>query len=146
MPAQIAGCILGVGVLVTTALLFFNFGSRQNVAVGQPSSSPTPLPVPAPASSELEEPPSVSVDTLPVVNGKGPAAPVFKGSGRLLVAATPWCTLFVDGATKGPTPVSVELGAGPHQLRCDPPSGKPKISSVNILDGATARYKFTFPE
>jgi serine/threonine protein kinase len=142
----VAGCVLAVGVLVTTALLFFNFGSHQNTAVGLPPSSANPVPAPVPASNELEEPLSVSVDTLPVVNGKAPAVPVFKGSGRLLVAATPWCTLFVDGATKGPTPVSVELGAGPHQLRCDPPSGKPKISSVNILDGATARYKFTFPE
>lgn len=142
----VAGGVLAIGIVVSTAMLFFNFGSHHNAVVGAPSLSATAVPVPAPASTELEEPPSVSVDTLPVVNGKVPASPVFKGSGHLLVAATPWCTLFVDGATKGPTPVSVALGAGPHQLRCDPPSGKPKISSVTILDGATARYKFTFPE
>ncbi|MEO6573691.1 MAG: serine/threonine-protein kinase [Polyangiaceae bacterium] len=141
----VAASILGVGILVSTAMLFFNFGTHQNGVVSAPPLPVAPSPVPAPAPSEDEiEPPVVSVDTLPVVNGKGPTAPVYKGTGHLLVAATPWCTLFVDGSTKGPTPVSVELGAGPHQLRCDPPTGKPKISSVTILDGATARFKFTF--
>lgn len=141
----VAGCVLGVGILVCTAMLFFNFGSHQSGAVSVPTLAVAPVPVPAPAPSDDEiEPPVVSVDTLPVVNGKAPTQPVFKGSGHLLVAAAPWCTLFVDGSTKGPTPVSVELSAGPHQLRCDPPSGKPKISSVTIVDGATARFKFTF--
>ena len=90
-----------------------------------------------------DEPPSIDVDSLPIVKNANAAA-VTKGSGKLLVGATPWCTLFVDGQSKGPTPVSVEIAAGPHQLRCDPPKGDPKIANVGITDGATARYKFSF--
>jgi len=97
----------------------------------------------APKVTELDETPSINVDSLPVVHN-GTASAIAKGSGKLLVAASPWCTLFVDGASKGPTPVSVEIAAGAHQLRCDPPKGEPKIANVGITDGATARYKFTF--
>jgi hypothetical protein len=58
--------------------------------------------------------------------------------------ATPgWCTLFVDGASKGATPTVLELPSGPHQLRCDPPSGKPRLASVNVLEGGAARYRFS---
>ncbi len=92
---------------------------------------------------DIDEPPSINVDSLPVVKN-GLTGAVAKGSGKLLVAATPWCTLFVDGQSKGPTPVSVEIAAGPHQLRCDPAKGDPKIANVGITDGATARYKFSF--
>ncbi|MEO7112723.1 MAG: hypothetical protein ABI183_19915, partial [Polyangiaceae bacterium] len=95
------------------------------------------------AIGDIDEPPSISVDSLPVVKN-GMTGAVTKGSGKLLVAATPWCTLFVDGQSKGPTPVSVEIAAGAHQLRCDPAKGDPKIANVGITDGATARYKFTF--
>jgi eukaryotic-like serine/threonine-protein kinase len=95
------------------------------------------------AIGDIDEPPSISVDSLPIVKN-GVTGAVTKGSGKLLVAATPWCTLFVDGQSKGPTPVSVEIAAGAHQLRCDPPKGDPKIANVGITDGATARYKFTF--
>ncbi|MEO8877092.1 MAG: serine/threonine-protein kinase [Polyangiaceae bacterium] len=97
----------------------------------------------APKVTELDEPPSINVDSLPVVHN-GSTAGLAKGSGKLLVTASPWCTLFVDGNSKGPTPVSVEIAAGPHQLRCDPPKGEPKIANVGITDGATARYKFSF--
>jgi serine/threonine-protein kinase len=75
-----------------------------------------------------------------------PAAPTAAqdGTGRLFVTATPGsCTLFIDGATKGLTPVVMDLAAGAHQLRCDPPGGKPRLASVDVLAGGAARYKFS---
>ncbi|HEX7665506.1 MAG TPA: serine/threonine-protein kinase, partial [Polyangiaceae bacterium] len=98
-------------------------------------------------AAKQNDPPVIDVDSLPVVPSNTPApAAVGKGTGKVLVASTPWCTLFVDGQSKGPTPVAVELAAGAHQLRCDPPKGEPKVANVGITDGATARYKFTFEQ
>ncbi|MEO8801684.1 MAG: serine/threonine-protein kinase [Polyangiaceae bacterium] len=100
------------------------------------------------AAVKANDPPVIDVDSLPVVpsNVQALSSAVGKGAGKVLVASTPWCTLFVDGQSKGPTPVAVELAAGAHQLRCDPPKGEPKVANVGITDGATARYKFTFEQ
>jgi serine/threonine protein kinase len=110
--------------------------------------------LPAPTTPNANEPPSISVDSLPGTSG-GPAAttnkalgPVPRGSGRLLVTATPgWCNLSIDGKERGPTPVAgIDLPSGAHQLRCDGPSGKVKTASVTIQDGATSRIKLALDE
>jgi eukaryotic-like serine/threonine-protein kinase len=91
----------------------------------------------------LEGTGAIDVDTLRVVPG-GPKAAVGHGTGRLFVTATPGsCTLFIDGAAMGPTPAVMDLASGAHQLRCDPSSGKPRLASLTVLEGSTARYKFS---
>jgi serine/threonine protein kinase len=107
----------------------------------------TPLP-----TVTANEPPSISVDSLPGTSG-GPATikalgPVPRGSGRLLVTATPgWCNLSVDGKDRGPTPVAgIDLPSGAHQLRCNAPGGKTKSTSVTIQEGATSRIKLALDE
>jgi serine/threonine-protein kinase len=109
---------------------------------------PAATPLPSPAAS-ANEPPSISVDSLPGTNGNAKAAgPVPHGSGRLHVSAAPgWCNLTVDGKERGPTPVAgMDLPAGPHQLRCDAPGGKFKTTSVTIQDGATSRIKIVLDD
>jgi hypothetical protein len=104
-------------------------------------------PVVAPsAAATSNEPPSVSVDSLPGANGA--AKPLARGAGRLLVTASPgWCALSIDGKDRGPTPLAgVDLPAGTHLLRCEAPGGKLKTTSIAIQDGATSRYKFALDE
>ena len=54
----------------------------------------------------------------------------------------------VDGNKKGPTPLpALDLSVGPHQIRCEPPNGKPtKVAGVTVLEGQTARYAFKLDE
>lgn len=142
-----AGAIIGFGLFVMLIVMAFRKPAPAATnAQPQPTAQTMELDTPATSAAQPKnaEPPVISVDSLPIVPSNTPAQGVTKGSGKLLVASTPWCTLFVDGQSKGPTPVSVEIAAGPHQLRCDPAKGDPKIANVGITDGATARYKFTF--
>jgi serine/threonine protein kinase len=89
-----------------------------------------------------DEPPPVSVNSLPGAGGKVGPAP--RGSGRLFVTATPgWCSVAVDGKERGPTPVAgIDLPPGTHRLECRAPGGKVRTSTVTIQDGAPARFKF----
>ena len=91
------------------------------------------------------EPPTVSVDSLP---GAKSAAPVAKGSGRLNLAASPgWCTITIDGKEHGPTPLaSIDLPAGPHQIVCKPATGKARTASVIVQDGASSKYRFALDD
>jgi hypothetical protein len=142
---------IGAGgfALLVTVVVAFAIGFRWNAPartvassnVGTVSNVTPPIADPAPVATD--DTAVVDVDSLPVVPG-GPKAVVGRGSGRLAVIATPgWCTLFVDGASKGPTPVVLDLPTGAHQLRCDPPSGKPRLASINVLEGGAARYRFS---
>ncbi len=118
-----------------------------------PAVNALPRPI-TPTTPNANEPPSISVDSLPGTSG-GPAAmtnkalgPVPRGSGRLLVTATPgWCNLAIDGKDRGPTPIAgIDLPSGAHQLRCDAPGGKVKTASVTIQDGATSRIKLALDD
>jgi hypothetical protein len=119
-------------------------------AAAPPSAVALPTPpgattaAPAPTGNE---PPSISVDSLPGMTSK-PLGPVPHGSGRLLVTAAPgWCNLTVDGKERGPTPVAgLDLTTGAHHLRCDAPGGKVKTASVTVQEGATSRVKLALDD
>jgi serine/threonine protein kinase len=137
----------GTGALAKTADASKNPSANGNAP-------PAVNALPTPTTPNANEPPSISVDSLPGTSG-GPAAmtnkalgPVPRGSGRLLVTATPgWCNLTIDGKERGPTPIAgIDLPSGAHQLRCDAPSGKVKTASVTIQDGATSRIRLTLDE
>ena len=126
-------------------------GSANGNAPPAVNALPTPT---TPTTPNANEPPSISVDSLPGTSG-GPAAttnkalgPVPRGSGRLLVTATPgWCNLAIDGKDRGPTPIAgIDLPSGAHQLRCDAPGGKVKTAAVTIQDGATSRIKLALDD
>jgi hypothetical protein len=113
-----------------------------------PATSPLPTTTNATATPTANEPPSISVDSLPGTNSAKPLGPVPRGAGRLHVTATPgWCNLAVDGKDRGATPVAgIDLPTGAHQLRCDVPGGKTKTASVTIQEGATSRIKIALDE
>ena len=114
---------------------------------GPPSAAA--LPALASAAPTGNEPPSISVDSLPGMNAASkPLGPVPHGSGRLLVTAAPgWCNLTVDGKERGPTPVAgLDLTTGAHHLRCDAPGGKVKTASVTVQEGATSRVKLALDD
>jgi serine/threonine protein kinase len=91
--------------------------------------------------------PVISVDSLPVATRNAPTSKG-AGNGRLAIVASPGsCSVSVDGAARGVTPIAgLELPAGPHRIECAPPSGKPKTVSVTISEGASARYRFSLDE
>jgi hypothetical protein len=95
------------------------------------------------ASSDLNAPPVVNVDTLPVAP-KGAPAGALRGTGHLSILAAPGaCTIYVDGANKGTTPITaLDVPAGVRQIKCELSNGKSKTTTVIVTDGGAARYKF----
>ncbi|MCA9584600.1 MAG: protein kinase [Myxococcales bacterium] len=142
--------ITAVGVLVGAGVVWQARGARgtavsaaartvdQSTAL---ASARAALPAPPPPSAS-SEPPVVNVDALPVASSKAPTPNAAKG--HLLVSATPgWCNLSIDGAPKGPTPITpMEIAAGPHALRCETSSGKVHTATVQVPSGATAKHRF----
>jgi serine/threonine protein kinase len=112
------------------------------VAGGSVAPRLSAAPVTTAAPSDV---PVISVDSLPMAPQKSAKA---SGSGRLAIVASPGsCAVWVDGVSRGSTPLPViELAAGPHKIECSPPSGKAKTVNVTVSDGASARYKFSLDD
>jgi hypothetical protein len=109
---------------------------------------PAPPP-PAPAeTSSKEDTPTMSVNALPQASTKPATGPVVRGYGRVHVSASPgWCNVSVDGKDKGPTPIAgIDLAAGMHTVTCKTASGKTKSMTVHVLDGQTAKEKFSLED
>lgn len=139
--------LVGAGVVASTAaiaLLAFSIG-RGNAppqATLPPASAAltSSQGVGAPPPDTSAEPPSIKIESLPTASVK----PQGRGTGNLLVAAQPgWCTLFVNGHSIGATPVSTQLPAGEHVLKCQVNGGKAKTANITVLEGQTTRFKFT---
>ena len=137
----------GAGNAASSSALAKPADTAKNTSANAPPPPVTPLP-----TATTNEPPSISVDSLPGTSGgtvtSKPLGPVPRGSGRLLVTANPgWCNLTVDSKERGPTPVAgIDLSPGAHQLRCEAPGGKVKTTSVTIQEGATSRIKLALDE
>jgi serine/threonine-protein kinase len=103
-------------------------------------------------SAEPAPPPLVSIDALPIANQQ--LGPIAKGNGRLVVGAAPgWCNITIDKTPKGPTPLSsVDLPAGQHQLKCEPPQGAgariraAKTATVTLAEGQTSKFTFNLDD
>lgn len=54
------------------------------------------------------------------------------------------CTLYVDDARRGTTPLSVDVPAGSHRLRCESDVSDAKTADVSVSEGATTKYTFRF--
>lgn len=128
-------------VPATAAALKTQMSPAESAAPPRPALDIPPVPSLTTATT-THEPPVVDIDSLPQVVKKAPP-PAPGGMGRISVAATSgWCTVAVDGVSRGPTPIaSLDLVAGPHQLVCTPASGKAKSLMVIVPEGATNKVK-----
>ena len=134
---------IGIGAVVS---------KRPRVDGTTASAPPRTNDLPPPATSEVESPrspesetPTVSVESLP---GAARTQAVPKGAGRLSLASSPGsCAIVIDGKEQGSTPLaSLDLPAGPHEIQCKPPVGKPRTASVVVQDGATSKYRFALDD
>ncbi len=132
----VAGGVAAVGLLVLgIGAAIFGVTRPRAHHVDASASTPVSATTPTAPASDVNAGPTAQTPTT------RPA----RGMGHLLVSANPgWCTLYVDGSSRGSTPVAAQLSAGPHQLRCDPPTGEPKTVSLTVLEGGTASYTFSF--
>jgi hypothetical protein len=74
-----------------------------------------------------------------------PAVTSLDGEGTLLLASNPWCNVSIDGVNKGPTPVSVKLRAGKHNVVLSNPEFKiARTLPVVILPNQTVRKRLDF--
>jgi serine/threonine-protein kinase len=153
-PGAFVPWILGLAGVAVASVAIFGYAAMSRRSTPRAVSATTSATEAPQASAQLTAPPKasndlpvVNVDSLPVASNKASAPPA-KGTGRLSIAASPgWCTVSVDGISKGPTPIAqLDLPAGPHTLKCEPVRGKPKTGAVVIQDGAVSRYKFALDE
>ncbi len=101
----------------------------------EPAAPKEPAPKPAPLAA-IQSPDAKKPEPAPVK---------LEGEGTLLLASSPWCDVKVDGVDKGPTPVSVKLPAGKHNVLLTNPEFKINRSlPVMILPNETTRKRFEF--
>jgi serine/threonine-protein kinase len=146
------GLVVLVGVIVgVTAAFSSSEGSPQPAAAGTAISAisggaaASKIAIPAASTSASSEVPVISVDSLPVAPRGASAG---KGNGRLTIVSGPGsCAVSVDGVSHGSTPLaSLEVTAGVHRVDCVPAGGKPKSTSVAVVEGAATRYNFALDE
>jgi serine/threonine-protein kinase len=148
----VGAAVLVVALVVGVAAAFTRVSqsSTSNAATSAGAASAasalpgTPQALPGGPSEATSAPvvPVVPVDALPVAARAAPP------KGKLSIAASPgWCSVSVDGAGLGVTPLaSVELAVGTHRVDCVPPTGKARAVKVTISEGATTRHKFSLDE
>jgi tRNA A-37 threonylcarbamoyl transferase component Bud32 len=77
----------------------------------------------------------------PVVADAGPSAP-----GTLVLDATPWCRVNIDGEDRGPTPLTVELPAGRHRIELRNEEFEIlRTAEFSIEAGKRTARRFEFP-
>jgi serine/threonine protein kinase len=68
------------------------------------------------------------------------------GIGTLVLATSPWCEVIVDGEPRGPTPLTLKLSAGQHDIQLSNDDWKIHRSlPLNIHADETLRKKMVFP-
>jgi serine/threonine protein kinase len=93
----------------------------------------------APAASPATAPPSSAPAPAPVAPAKR------EGDGTLVIASSPWCTVSVDGQSRGTTPLNLKLKAGAHEVVLANPEYKIKRTlAVEIEPNQTVRKSLDF--
>jgi serine/threonine protein kinase len=160
LGSGIAVALLAVGLLIR--------GAHPGRAPSPPAPAPQPLaaaePLPAEAPpaapATTDDPPVTDERSFPPVTARsipllGPErAPSAKGirsipstasAGSLVIGATPWCDVVIDGVPAGPTPLTVQLARGRHRLRLrNARFGIDKSVEVAIRAHEVQRQRFTF--
>jgi hypothetical protein len=146
LPFAIGGVLLACVVVAGGLYFAVLAGRRRIVTTAGPSmataSATAPIAPPSVTASVTSDPPSMSVNALPMASATGPKP---KGSGRVTIDAAPqWCNVTIDGHLVGPTPLAnYELSAGSHVVRCETSGGLARTFPVQIYEGSTTRHKFT---
>jgi serine/threonine protein kinase len=146
--AIVIGTVVGAMAFAAALIVRARMETRTPV-----SAATTTLPVMSNAP-ELEAPiPSVQPSTQAIVPSAMPtpsatsssAAHVRRGMGKLDVnIAGSWCTLTIDGASAGVTPLAnYDIASGSHTVTCTPSGGTTKRQSVEVNPGETTRVKFS---
>jgi serine/threonine-protein kinase len=138
--------LMGLGVAATWArrgdsvVPTRSTASMPSVVVPESRTAPT-----APASPTAAiGVPVISVDSLPVALSRRAA----RGTGHLSITAGPgWCSVSIDGVARGVTPIdSMDVPSGAHRIDCVPPTGKPRIATVSVSEGAAAHHAFALDD
>jgi len=132
--------LVAIGAAVTYALV--GWPRRPPAVEGDDTAATaTVIAPPASAAARTGTPANTAGSTAATLTD--PAGRPSRGNARITVLASPGsCNILVDGAARGTTPVVVDLPAGTHDLRCEPPSGTARSATIKIADGETARYRF----
>ena len=144
LPFAVGGVLLASAV-VAGGLYVAVVGRRPKAVTTATPATATPsatvsVVMPSSTASTAADPPSMSVNALPVSSGPKP-----KGYGRVTIDAAPqWCNVTIDGRVAGPTPLAnYELSAGSHVVRCETTGGLAHSFPVQVYEGQTTRHKFT---
>ena len=138
--AVLLGIIAAAGILAVAVLVK---RSRDTAA----PAPPTPTATTTTATPTLTAPPTATTTATATATATAPPAPSSTATARLDVTMSGgWCTIRVDGAAHGPTPIAhLTVAAGPHDVSCTPSSGVTKRQHVNVEPGEEKRVKFAGP-
>ena len=78
-------------------------------------------------------------EVLAGVNGMAIPAATSR-EGILLVNATPWATVYVNGTRVGDTPQQVRLRAGRHRVRLERPNQRGVEADVTVVAGVRVSF------
>jgi serine/threonine-protein kinase len=112
-------------------------GADRNAPVGM---RPTPPP-PAVAPRPVEQPPAVDPLAASIEEPPGDPAPARpRAQGTVVLNATPWGAVYVDGALVGNTPqLDLRLSVGTHTIRIVRDGYTPWEEQVQVRRGETLR-------
>ena len=108
--------------------------AKPPVAINHPAATPAAAPPPPAAAT-------VAVAPAPVAAAPAPS----NAPGRLLLNATPWAEVIIDGKDHGPTPLSTAISPGVHTVvLVSQQFHKSETLSLNVGPGETIKRKVAF--
>lgn len=82
--------------------------------------------------------------TVHVARGQHTAETMTIGKGTLKVNARPWAEVYVDGVSRGKTPLEMPIYEGTHELRLVTEAGEERIQRIEVKTGATEDVRVKF--
>ncbi len=105
--------------------------------------------VETPPDTKVETPPDTKVETPPDTKVEAPPpdtkveTPPQAAAVKLPVSATPKAEVFVDGVSKGKTPIDLELSPGAHKIEIKAKGYQTYVEDVTVSSAAPAPIKAT---
>jgi serine/threonine-protein kinase len=82
--------------------------------------------------------------TVKIVKGEHATETLTVGKGTLKVMSRPWAEVFVDGQSKGKTPLETAVYEGTHEVRLVSPEAGEQIRKIEMKTGATEDLRVKF--
>jgi len=163
---RIGAAVLALAMLGGAGAIAWRLAARGGPArevTGLPAApSPTPATAPpAPAAPERRPPEAPGATPARAASLRAPAVPAAPrrtraaaqpaagasgGAGRLVLDSKPWCQVAIDGEPRGPTPLVLELPAGPHRVVLSNEEFHIDRSAVIVVEpNQTVKRRFDFP-